>query len=315
MRNKMKARRLAVCYAICLILFFLMPLYSAKGQDYAAYSVQINVDGSALWKITIFSDINASVDTFSDFQNKVTNLVDSASNITNRAMTVDENSLQINTTISSQSKITEYSFLWQNFSVLQGKTILFGDVFQVNGFFTQLYGDDALQVSYPSTFSVKSVSPTPYQRNDLDKTLDWARTQDLVNGKSEIILTGISLNNNSNQPYLIIAVVAIVGAALSFSGFYIFKRRKALLETTMVAPPESAELETEEGKILKLLKSSGGNMHQSAIVDQCKFSKAKTSQLLTALEKRGNITRYKKGRDKIVNLTERARSEQNGKPE
>ncbi len=77
----------------------------------------------------------------------------------------------------------------------------------------------------------------------------------------------------------------------------------------MVAPSDSKELETEEGKILKLLKSSSGSMHQSAIVEQCRFSKAKTSQLLTVLEKKGNITRYKKGRDKIVNLTERAKSE------
>jgi uncharacterized membrane protein len=225
-------------------------------------------------------------------------------------MSVDENSLQINTTVSSQSKTTEYTFLWQNFSVLQGKEILFGDVFQVNGFFTQLYGDDALQVSYPSTFSVKSVVPTPYQRDDSDKTLDWARTQDLVNGKTEVILSSASLNNNFNQLYIIILAIVAVGAALSFSGYYMFKRRKALLTTAVVTTPaEGAELETEEGKILKLLKSSGGSMRQSAIVEQCRFSKAKTSQLLTVLEKKGNITRYKKGRDKIVNLTDRGKSE------
>jgi uncharacterized membrane protein len=309
MRIKMNARRLAVCYAISIMLLLLLPFFSANGQNYAAYSVQINSDGSALWKITNFSDINASVDTFSDFRNKVSNLVDSAASITQRPMTVDENSLQINTTVSSQSKTTEYSFLWQNFSVIQGNEIVFGDVFQVNGFFTQLYGDDALQTSYPSTFSVKSVTPTPYQRDDSDKTLDWARTQDLVNGKTEIVLTSASLNNNFNQLYIIIVAILAVGAALSFLGYYMFKRRKALLKTAMVAPAEGAELETEEGKILKLLKSSGGSMRQSSIVEQCRFSKAKTSQLLSVLEKKGNITRYKKGRDKIVNLTERGKSE------
>ena len=50
-------------------------------------------------------------------------------------------------------------------------------------------------------------------------------------------------------------------------------------------------------------------MRQSAIVEQTKFSKAKTSQLLTSLEKRGNITRYKKGRDKIVNLKRTGKGE------
>lgn len=306
----MRSRRLAVCYAVCVMLLLLLPLYKVNGQNYASYSVQISIDGSALWKITVFSDINASVETFSDFQNKVSNLVDSASIITGRAMTIEDNSLQINTTISSQSKTTEYSFLWQNFSVIQGKEILLGDVFQVNGFFTKLFGDYALQISYPSTFSIKSVAPTPYQRDDSDKTLNWARTQDLVNGKTEIILTSINLNDNNSQLYIIIVAIAIVGAALSFSGFYVFKRRKALPPVTaMFAPAKSAELETEEGKILKILKLSGGRMRQSVIVEQCRFSKAKTSQLLTLLEERGNITRYKKGRDKIVSLTERAKSE------
>ena len=308
----MKTRRLAVCYAICVMLLLLLPLYQANGQNYAAYSVQINSDGSALWKITNFSDINASIDTFSGFQDKVTNLVALALSVTGRNMSVDENSLQINTTISSESKTTEYSFLWLNFSVVQGNQIVFGDVFQVNDFFSLFYGDAALQISYPSTFSVKSVTPTPYQRDDSAKTLYWARTQDLVTAKTNIVLTSASLNNNSNQNewqlYIIIAIVA-VGATLSFAGLYVFKRRNASPPTTAVVPAESAALETEEGKILKLLKSSGGSMRQSAIVEQCRFSKAKTSQLLTILEKNGSITRYKKGRDKIVNLTERVKGE------
>jgi len=308
----MNTRRLAVCYAICVMLLLLLPLYPVNCQNYVAYSVQINVDGSALWKITNFSDVNASVDTFSGFQDKVSNLVASASSVTHREMSVDENSLQINTTISEQSKTTEYLFLWQNFSVVEGNRIVFGDIFQVNNFFGQLYGDDALEISYPSTFSVKSVTPDPYQRDDTAKTIDWARTQDLVNAETSIILTQTPQNNNSNQNswqlYTIIAVI-IIAVSLSFVGFFLFKRRSHVSANANVLPAEKVELETEEGKILKLLKSSGGNLRQSDIVDQLKFSKAKTSQLLTILEKNGNITRYKKGRDKIVNLTERVKGD------
>ncbi len=308
----MNTRRLAVCYAIFVMLLLLLSFYPVNCQNYVAYSVQINVDGSALWKITNFSDVNASVDTFSGFQDKVTNLVASASSVTHREMSVDENSLQINTTISEQSKTTEYLFLWQNFSVIEGNRIVFGDVFQVNNFFGQLYGDDALEISYPSTFSVKSVTPDPYHNDDTAKTIDWARTQDLVNAETSIILTQTSQNNNSNQNswqlYTIIAVITIA-VSLSFVGFLFSKRRNHIFANANVLPHEIVELETEEGKILKLLKSSGGNMRQSDIVDQLKFSKAKTSQLLTILEKNGNITRYKKGRDKIVNLTERVKGD------
>ena len=307
----MKARRLAVCYAIFALLLLLVPVYRATCQTYVAYSVQINSDGSALWKITNFSDINADVDTFSGFQSKVSNVISLASIVTQRTMEVDENSLQINTTISSQSKTTEYSFLWQNFSIIQGKQLIFGDVFKVNDFFNLLYGDDALSITYPSTLTVKSVNPAPYQRDDSTKTLDWARTQDLVNGKTEVVLTSTPVNGSSNQNgqlYIIIVGVVAVGAALSGLAFFMLKKRKPITATA-ATPSESTELVTEEDKILKLLKSSGGSMRQSDIVEQSRFSKAKTSQLLAVLEKNGVITRYKKGRDKIVNLTERVKSD------
>jgi uncharacterized membrane protein len=309
----MNARRLAVCYAIIAMLLLLIPLYEANCQNYVAYSIQINSDGSALWKITNFSDVNATVDTFSEFQDKVSNIIGSASSVTHRAMTVDENSLQINTDISPESKITEYSFLWQNFSVVRGNQIVFGDVFQVNNFFGKLYGDDALQISYPSTFTVKSVTPAPYQRDDSEKTLDWARTQDLVNAQTAIVLTQTPLNGNSSmngwQLYAFVAAVVVVGVTLSLAAFYLRKQRKTSKPTAISEPAKSVELETEEGKILKLLKSAGGTMRQSDIVEQSRFSKAKASQLLSVLEKRGIITRYKKGRDKIVNLTERVKNE------
>jgi uncharacterized membrane protein len=315
MRPKMKASRLTVCFALCMLLLLLLPIYKVNCQNYYTYSVQINGDSSALWKITYFSDVNAIVDTWYDFQTKVFNLVDSAANLTRRDMAIDQNSLQINTTISSDSKITEYSFRWQNFSVIQGNEIIFGDVFTVKNFFSQLYGDGALQISYPSTFSIKSVAPPPNQEDDSAKTLGWARTQDLVNSKSNIILTSAPSNENSKQSqwqeYTIIVPIVAVAAALSFVGLYTFRRRRKVngipASTSIVGEPY--KFESEEEKILKILKTSGGSMRQSAITEQCRFSKAKTSQLLAVLEKRGDITRYKKGRDKIVNLTERVKGE------
>jgi uncharacterized membrane protein len=296
-----------------MMLLLLLPLYLAFCQDYVEYSVQINSDGSALWKITNFSGVNGSVDSLDGFQSKISSIVDSAARLTHRDMSVDASSPEINTNISAESKITEYSFLWQNFSMIQVNQIVFGDVFQVKGFFSQLYGDAAMQISYPSNFSVKSVIPAPYQRDDSAKTLDWARTEDLANGKTNIMLTAAPSKDNSNQNewqlYAIIGTLVIIGATLSLIGFFLLKRRRNSQSTLMVIPAETPELETEEDKILKILKSSNGGMRQSAIVEQCRFSKAKTSQLLTILEEKGIITRYKKGRDKIVNLTERVKGE------
>jgi uncharacterized membrane protein len=68
-------------------------------------------------------------------------------------------------------------------------------------------------------------------------------------------------------------------------------------------------VESEEEKVLRIVRANGGTAFQSAITEQLRFSKAKTSQLLTSLEKKGVVRRYKKGRDKIVTLAEKNRSD------
>ena len=305
----MNNHRLVACLAICTLLLLLLPLYAVQGQNYFEYRVQIRSDGSAFFAINQFSSANATVETFDVFRQKVFNLVDSAAAITHREMAIDENSLQVNTTISSESKTTEYTFVWQNFSIVQVSKISFGDVFQVNNFFGQLDGDAALQLTYPSDFSVKSVTPEPYERQDSAYTLRWSRTQDLVANRVSIVLTSNSQNignGSDGQLYSIIVVVSAVGVTLSLLGFYTFKRRKNnAISTTLAESP----ILSEEDKVLKLLKTVGGSIRQSEITEQCRFSKAKTSQLLSALEKSGSITRYKSGRDKIVTLKERVKGE------
>ena len=306
----MSNHRLTACLTICTFLLLLLPLHAAQGQNYFEYNIQIKNDGSSVWTITQFSSANATVETFDVFQQKIFNLVDSAASITNREMTIDQNSLQINTTISSESKTTEYTFVWLNFSIVQDDKISFGDVFQVTNFFDQLYGDAALQVNYPSDFSIKLVTPEPYERQDSADILKWSRTQDLVTNTVSVVLTSNSQDgtspSNGWQIYAVVAVVFAVGAILSVLGVYMFKRRKNIAASG--TPAESA-LMSEEDKVLKLLKSSGGRMRQSEITEQTRFSKAKTSQFLAALEEKGRITRYKNGRDKIVTLKERVKGE------
>jgi uncharacterized membrane protein len=101
-------------------------------------------------------------------------------------------------------------------------------------------------------------------------------------------------------------ILLTVAAACSSAGFYLFKRR-GRMQSTQVSEPRAyvlPSIESDEEKIVNLLRSSNGTLHQSVIVEQCKFSKAKTSQLLAALECKGTVRREKKGRDKIVVLAE-----------
>lgn len=298
---------------LSIVFLLLITTLNAQGQNPTQYTVRVHSDGSAAWTMTQVSDINGTIDTWDGFQQKVFNLVDAAISQTQREMGVNLDTLQMNTVISweTQSKITDYVFSWQNFSTIQDGQITFGDVFEVNGFFNNLYGDGVLQITYPSTFAIQSVSPTPNEHNDSTQTLKWLGSQYFINGNPKIILTNNSLtdNNNERPQNLTLGIIIAVAVGVSLGGFYFIRRRKQNSQKPVTTSLRAPKIETEEEKILKVIQASGGTAYQSAITEKCKFSKAKTSQLLTALEKRGVVRRYKKGRDKIVTLTERVEGE------
>ncbi len=303
--------RQTICLIIAIATLLLIPIQLVQSQDYYVYNVQVKADRSAVWTITEFTSANATVETWENFQQKIFNLIESASTATHRPMDIDEGSLQINTTLSLDSKITEYTFVWQNFTATNNKELVFGDVFQVNNFFGQLFGDAALQLSYPDAFNVRSVTPQPYQRDDALHLLKWARTQDLANANVNVVLASDDQSTGGSNPLqsniFSIAIAAIV-IPVSAIGFYAFKKRRNNNQQTSTAPSQPSVIETEEDKILKLLKTAGGSMRQTEITERLGFSKAKTSQLLTALEGRGLLARYKKGRDKIVTVNRRENS-------
>jgi uncharacterized membrane protein len=296
--------------AVLAVLLFLVAVNEAHCQDYIKYQIDVNSDNSATWTITQVSDVNAAIDTWEGFQQKILNTVDAAINATNREMTIEPESIQMETVISweTQAKTTEYRFKWLNFSTTENGELSFGDVFQTPEFFSQLYGDGALQISYPLNYTVISVSPTPNNQDDDLHALEWYRTQDFITGKPSITLNlkGQSGNKDSWPQSILIAAVSAIAVAASLIGIYVVRRNKQKAKDVPTAAmlARTALTESAEEKILKVIQSSGGSLNQTAIAEQCRFSKAKTSQLLTELERKGVIKRFKKGRDKIVMLTE-----------
>lgn len=299
--------------------FALMIVFSAnaQAQTYTQYRIQLNGDRSATWTITQVSGINGTVDTWAGFQNKVIALVNAAAIQTERAMSVDGNSLQMSTSIASgNSKNTDYAFTWLNFSMSKNGQLIAGDVFGVNGFFNQLYDDGALQINYPANYTLESVTPTPDQKDLSTQTLQWLGTQFFVAEKPHMVLgaqKATAANSLQLPLYMLASVSTVVAIAAVAAGwvFFMNQRKKTAQDA---APTTLAFPETEEEKVLRVLRSSGGSAYQSAITEQCRFSKAKTSQLLTALEREGKVRRIKKGRDKIVNITEQARVKNNAGP-
>jgi len=313
----MRFHGLIPALAICVLVFFAVSLLQVtNAQEFVQYKVHINTDGSASWIITQASGLNGTIDSWKGFQERVDNLVSSAANQTQRTMNVDPNSLQLNTVWENQSQTTEYQFTWLNFSSIQGDRIIFGDVFHVNGFFKQLYGDGELQIVYPQNYTISSVSPMPNGGNNLPDTMDWLGTDFFANGNPSVVLVLSAplpspiTNSTGWSLYITLGLVLSVAAIVFSVSFYLFRRSRSqkTASSPTISPAAMPILESEEGKILKAIQASGGSAFQSALKDQCQFSKSKTSQLLTTLEKNGVVRRYKKGRDKIVTLTEQSKT-------
>jgi uncharacterized membrane protein len=301
----MKPPRIIAVLAMLLLLFSLTKAYC---QDYIEYRIQINSDNSASWTIIQVSDINATIDSWEGFQQRIFALVDAAVNETNREMAIEPETIQMETVIAweTQARTTEFRFKWLHFSSTENDKLIFGDVLRVQSFFTQLYGDGALQITYPAGYSVLSLSPTPDNQDADSRTLEWYRTQDFLNGKPSITLASNPqpLSEREWQQYAILGLILATVAVALFFGLYILRRHKPKVATSMTSPAGESMMDSDEEKVIKFIRSSGGSIHQSDITEQFGFSKAKTSQLLASLEKKGVVARYKKGRDKIVTLIE-----------
>jgi uncharacterized membrane protein len=226
-------------------------------------------------------------------------------------MSLDNVPFQTSTIITSNdSKTTTYMFTWLNFSKTMNGQLIVGDVFAVSGFFNQLYGDGALQITYSANYTLKSVTPTPDAKDDSTQTLQWLGTQFFVAASPSIILVPDKVSvDHGQQPYLLVGSVSAVAVAAVAAGWFLATRKRKQNSERLPAASPVALLETEEEKIIKVLRSSGGSAYQSSITEQTRFSKAKTSQLLTALEAKGVVQRHKRGRDKIVNLNEQVKGE------
>lgn len=298
-----------ICVLVIVAWLFLLviPYREVYGEGRIKYAVQVDSNGSATWVIKQTADINASLDTLVEFEDKVTLLVEAAKNKTQRDMVAPLEFMSVTYTPSGSYVTVEYKFYWEDFSKIENTSITIGDAFQTQDFFLRLFGDGEIYITYPSQYIVEVVSPPPSERNDSLQTLGWLGTNDLSREGTMVVLreksASLGFIEALAQNAIPIAGLAIL-AAVSLIGFYVLRRRKKK-ETEPVKTPElatSLTIESGEDTIVKLLRSSGGSLFQSTIVEKCRFSKAKTSQLLASLENRGIVSRCKKGRDKIVTL-------------
>ncbi len=287
--------------AVALLIFALSPK-PAYGQYTIEYWIQLQSDRSAIWLIKQGGlNIQISTSTLVDFQAKVNSLIDSVSNHTGRDMAAED--FRIAADIAGSYTMVKYGFRWENFSESGRPRIVLSDVFQSEDFFERLFGDGRVILSYPVPYIVESVTPTPYQQNESSKTIEWIGTVDFTQGEYRLELREEPTTDGlegllRENVFFIVSIVAMVAGV---SVLYLVRRGKG--EAKKRTTPEDADLlevVNDEDRIIRLLQASDGRVLQSSIVKNLNFSKAKTSQLLASLEKKGKIRRYKRGREKIV---------------
>jgi len=289
-----------------LLISLFFPCRMANCDSTVEYNIRINNGSSATWILIQNVGVNSSIDTWQQFQSKVMSIVEKAQSETAREMSVEFESMSISR--SGSYAVVEYSFNWLNFSEIENAKITIGDVFQAGNFFLQLYGDGEVNMTYPSGYIVETVSPQPYEQDDSRQTLIWVGTADFTNDTNIVLekeaLTPGPMDALQQNAIIIVSLIAVVSGSLVV--FYLFRYRQKRGREAAAKPetPSVLEIESDEEKIVKLIRHSGGSLYQSTITDRCGFSKAKTSQILSILESKGIVHRHKKGRQKVVTLTD-----------
>jgi DNA-binding MarR family transcriptional regulator len=265
------------------------------------YKVQIGSDGSAVLDVTQLAESGFSYNTIQVFTTNFTILVEKAEEKCGRQMNawIEE----VNIIPQNNYVLVKYKLMWKNFSRFENSKIIVGDVFQVENFFSYLFGDGAIYFSYPPEYDLTSAIPKPDEADYSLRTLKWLSAERFSSQNPNIFFTKSS-SDMFLETVLMYAIPPFLSAALLFTLFY-FKRRKRIEKVIEPESSQHIEVENAEEKVIRTIRAAGGCLYQSQIAEQCKFSKAKTSQLLSALEKRGIIRRQKRGRDKVVVLAEK----------
>jgi uncharacterized membrane protein len=295
---------------IFIITASLIPALAFCLDEHIEYNITINNDGSASWRIIHVTDIDSPAISWEEFEQKLHDIINDSSETTIRKMTLDTNSLEMNTEINweTSSKTNEYIFLWENFSVVYDQQIILGDVFSEH-FFADFYGDGELYIYYPQEYTISSISPTPNEQNN--QVLHWYRSQDFsINPNIEFTQRTSPLTLSLSTSSIIILSSTVAGVFVI--GFLILnhKRKQKDKKTTQPQNNEWREILDSKNQVLQLLTESGGSSKQSEISSNLRYSRAKTSILLSEMEKDKQIRRDKIGKNKIVYIIKREHEDQ-----
>jgi uncharacterized membrane protein len=185
-----------------------------------------------------------------------------------------------------------YSFNWKNFAKT-GTDLAIGDAF-AGGLY--LAKDNTLVIRYPSGYTVSGAEPAPDQVRD---GLIWYGQRSFGAGEPRLVL------EKPGFPWLPVLLGGVL-VLIMIAGLYWVISKRRLREPDepdgAAVMLSEADMLSLEDRIVKLLKTSGGEHYQSEIVKNLGLPKSTVSATLNDLHKRGIIQKVKRGRENLIRL-------------
>ena len=292
-----------IIFGIFAVLF-LSSWGSAISEESNSIYIKIYEDGSALWNLEtrfelktqadsdFFDEYMAALEEDKDFiiqqkKDSLQEIINTVAYSSGREMTVENISLNYHSIdyINKKFGVVNIKFLWKGFGLRDKDMLKIGDAFSKGSYIKE---GEVLVIEYPKEYSINSVYPEPNEKRE--NSVLWYGPKILLENEPMIVLEKKSLLNSLNIfLYWFIGILVIFIVIL----IYIIKSRKK---------KNIAILLSDQEKVIKILKSSGGKCFQNGIVDQLGMSKSKISQIISEMEKNRLITKQKYGKNNLIIL-------------
>jgi len=324
---------IVICLAFVLILF--IPTAGAE----ISYTFDIDTRGNAWYiieyrtildtqdRINEFDEFKLVVDGNNthkaEFEARMRDIVAQAGIATSRPMAASDFDVSVTTRNSATGNygIVRYSFMWSNFAKVSGSSVAIGDVFFGGQYIST---GDTFIIKVPDAYKVSEVTPTP--DSERKSELIWSGPRNFNSGEPAVVAEKSSSLFFFVMLVLLVLVLVVLGAGV----IHYYKKKAGGQEPSLrvrspkvedmepeskpkpddfglpepMKPPVSAvsHFGSDEEMIISMLRQHGNAMMQTEIVQQSRFSKSKTSALLTSMAENGKIERVKKGRENLIRL-------------
>lgn len=272
------------------------------------------------------------------FRDRMTGVVENAETATSREMTAENFDAETGVQeVPRRWGYVSYYFQWTGFAPTSDGTVTAGDVFR-GGLFLEV--EDILIITTPADHNVRRIDPDPDVRSDGE--LQWNGPASFDNERPlvEFATNGTQTTDgdgtqpaDDDQPSetgdgLVSVVVALGGIALVVLGVTLaYTQLKESRNGSTDSPDEStamsspqdgaesgqaksstvgaadtAELATDEDRVVALLESEDGRMRQTEIADRLDWSPSKTSRVLSKMADSDEIEKLRIGRENVIDL-------------